>query len=487
MSDNNELKINVMPLEDLLSDIKLNIPSYQRPYSWTDKQLEPLLHDLYNERYDGQPTIMGGIILHSVDATSNEPEYLNIVDGQQRLITFSLIQYIIDSYADKNENSTPNILLGKLKRHSVTDDNLEKNAAFIKAFIKKKKFTKPNLTNIYFVAVETKLIEDAFSFFDSQNTRGKKLEDYDILKAHHLRYIESDILATFCAKDWEKIEKDTRLGLKYLLETILMRSRKWSRGQHYSHILQEEFKSQRTRKKSHNEYELSRYSQAALFSKWKYNPSNNIALEFYFHPIEAIYKVGSIQVSGSENYKYLPFQLGQTIEGGELFFWYTNKYHALYKELFDVNNPQVSSVFKQFVAKLKSFNYNTGAEYVYQVYKGALLFYYDKFGYYKYEEAAETLFFNIYWLRMKQSTVQYASIYKYIRDFNPFSLIQEASFPDYLISKCADSLEEKYLSNDYNPSSFKGIRKELFAKLLTEGQSEFIKNSSITKTNYQYV
>jgi len=480
MSEKTELKISVMTLEDLLNNSKLNIPSYQRPYSWTEKQLEPLLQDLYNERTDGQPTIMGGIILHS-EKTPDTPEELYIVDGQQRLITFSLIQYVLQSYADKNENATPNTLLGKIKSHTLTDDNLIKNATFIKAFIKKKKLKKPNLDNIFFIAVQTEFIEDAFSFFDSQNTRGKKLEDYDVLKAHHLRFIESDDLATYCAKDWEKIEKDTRLGLKYLLETLLMRTRKWSRGQHYNHDLREEFKSQRTRKKSLNEYELSRYSQAALFSKWKYNPSNETALEFYFHPIEAIYKVGSIQVAGSENYKFLPFQLGQTIEGGELFFWYTNKYHALYKELFDDNNPQVSKVFKEFIIKLKSFNYNTGAEYVYQVYKGALLFYYDKFGYYKYEEAAQTLFFNIYWLRMKQSTVQYASIYKYIREFNPFALIQDASFPDYLIFKCADDLEGKYLPNDYDPKNFKGIRKDLYLELLKGDKSEFVKNNLITK------
>lgn len=86
---------------------------------------------------------------------------------------------------------------------------------------------------------------------------------------------------------------------------------------------------------------------------------------------------------------------------------------------------------------------------------------------------------------MKQSTVQYASIYKYIRDFNPFALIQEASFPDYLIFKCADELEGKYLQNDYNPLIFKGIRKHMYNELLSEGRSEFIKNNLITKIKLQ--
>lgn len=469
------LDVGIKKLEDLLYENKLNIPFYQRPYSWSEKQIEPLLQDLYKKREKEQPIIMGGIILHECD------NILDIVDGQQRLLTYSIIKYLVD-IGSENATKLPKLLsLKKDGIHADTIKNIENNAQYIKYFIKRKGKA-PDLSNIFFILVKTGSLEDAFSFFDSQNTRGKKLEAYDILKAHHLRFIESNELATLCAKDWENIQKDKHIGLSLLLETLLLRIRKWSRNQHYSHDIREEFKSQRTSKKSLNHYELSRYSQAALFGKWKYNPFNN-DLEFFFNPVEAIYKVGSILVSG-DPYKLLPFQLGQTIEGGELFFWYTRKYYLIYKELFATDNTNVSDSFKNFIVDLKEFNNNTGTKYTYQVFEGVLLFFFDKFGYTQFEEAAVLLFYSIYWLRMKQGTVQYASIYKYIREnegVNPFLWIQEASFPDFIINKSQDYLEDKYIpdNHDYKPNigGFKGIRRKIYEDLLIKGECDFLSNN----------
>lgn len=479
------LSIKIEKLEDLISYANLTIPYYQRPYSWTEKQVEPLLHDLYKKRENGEPIIMGGIILHE----NIDNSQLEIVDGQQRLLTFSIIKYLVDSDSG-NTVKAPVLLINSNKEgiHNISKGNIENNAQFIRYFINKKRQV-PDLNNIFFVVVKTNFLDDAFSFFDSQNTRGKKLEAYDILKAHHLRFIENDDLATLSAKDWEGIQKDTDVGLSLLLETLLLRTRKWSRNQHYEHDIREEFKSQRTAKKSLNHYELSKYSQAALFGKWKYDPLKN-DLEFFFNPIEAIYKVGSIQVSG-DTYKLLPFQLGQTIEGGELFFWYTRKYYTLYKELFASENTNLSESFRDFIVTLKEFNHNQkGTEFTFQLLEGALLFYYDKFGYYQFEEAAILLFYTIYWLRMKQGTVQYASVYKFIREesegANPFAWIQEASFPDFILNKSREYLEDKYdsdlfISQPTGGKALKGIRKRIYDELLVKGKSEFLTQSSSFK------
>ena len=55
------IRINTITLEELLQKTELDIPVYQRPYSWTEKQLEPLLIDLY-QRKSEELLIMGGII-----------------------------------------------------------------------------------------------------------------------------------------------------------------------------------------------------------------------------------------------------------------------------------------------------------------------------------------------------------------------------------------------------------------------------------------
>lgn len=445
-------------LSELLGDKSLLIPPYQRPYAWAKDQLKPLLNDLYNRKEDDL-LIMGGIILHK------EGEKLNIVDGQQRLISFSIMQYLKDNNSDLG-------LLNHEFQHTQSKRNIANNTLLVKDFMTRKN-RDLNFDNIYFIVVETEQLDDAFSFFDSQNTRGKKLEVYDILKAHHLRFIKSNKLATICAKDWEKTEKDKDLGMNLLLDTLLARGRRWSLKYRNPPDLRKEFKSQRNEKKEAHTYPLNRYQQVALFDTWKYNPAEKNILELNFKEIDATYKVGSIEIN-SDIPHFFPFQITQTIEGGELFFWFTQKYHKLTKELFFKKNTNISENFENLVFTLRdNYWWNTGANYVYDIYRGALLFYFDKFGYEQLDKVAETLFFSIYWLRFKQQTVQYASVYKYIREsFNPFALIKEASFPDFIINQSEEFLEGKYQNELGN---IKGFRKQFIKSICLDGSKNKFK------------
>jgi hypothetical protein len=466
----NNLKIKMQGLESLLNNKDLNIPPYQRPYSWTEKQLEPLIYDLYN-RNKNVPLIMGGIIFHK-----DENNVLNIVDGQQRLITYSILEQLICEKLAQGKSPESKLLEHEFT-HADSVKNIKANAQYISKLMERKGI--PDLGNIHFIVVETTNRDDAFSFFDSQNTRGKKLENYDILKAHHLRFIKSDDLATTCTKDWELIEKDEELGLGLLLETYLARGRKWSNRYNGVPDIREEFKSQRSHKKDSGAYNLNRYQQAALFSSWKYTPGDNGALELTFNEIDATYKIGSIVVN-KDAHKFFPFQVTQTIEGGELFFWYTQKYYALSIELFSQDNPLTSAAFKKLLDALKAFDKNTGAVYTKEVYKGALLFYIDKFGYTKLDVVASNLFYSIYLLRLKQPTVQYASVYKYTREeFNPFALIREASFPDYIINECQNYLEKKF---DVS-SELKGIRADIVKDVFNNPDVELVNGMDFKKYN----
>jgi 6-pyruvoyl-tetrahydropterin synthase len=447
-----QIKIKPSSLEDLLKE-DLIIPPYQRPYSWTVDQVKPLLDDLFN-RKDDDLLIMGGIILHEKDGK------FYIVDGQQRLITYSIIKYIFDETECKSK------LLNQKFIHSESVKNIMKNAQFIKIYEKKK--SKLNLQNIHFIVVTTQELDDAFAFFDSQNTRGKSLEDYDVLKAHHLRFIEDDILATECAKDWERIEKlkqqeKSTIGLGLLLETYLARGRKWSNNVHRQPIIRDEFKSQRKSKKDAKSYLLNKYQQAALFSSWEYHPTKENVLKFKFEEIDATYKIGGIEIHKNFN-QFFPFQIAQTIEGGELFFWYTQKYYALTENVFSLDNEKTSKEFRSLIEGLELFNYNTGCTYVKDVFKATLIFYIDKFGYEKLDEIAKCFFFSIYWLRLKQATVQYSSVYKYIREeFNPFSLIKEASFPEFIIDMCNEYIEDK---SNFEANNYSGIRCNLIEEII---------------------
>ena len=78
---------------ELLKEGKLRIPSYQRPYKWNRKHIRNLFYDLRDAMGKKEYQI-GSVILHE-----NEHEnegHLDIVDGQQRLISISLFLHLLD-------------------------------------------------------------------------------------------------------------------------------------------------------------------------------------------------------------------------------------------------------------------------------------------------------------------------------------------------------------------------------------------------------
>ena len=85
-----------MSLEDLFKDNMFLIPVYQRPYSWTKEQVEPLMDDLYqaflaHKQDDSEFGLFAGtIILHDNNEKQHGFSKYNIIDGQQRIATFSL-------------------------------------------------------------------------------------------------------------------------------------------------------------------------------------------------------------------------------------------------------------------------------------------------------------------------------------------------------------------------------------------------------------
>lgn len=79
---------------------ELAIPEYQRPYRWTEVQIQRLLQDFKDyqvderNRSDGEscPFYLGSIILHQ------QGNKLNVIDGQQRLTTMALIAFLTKEF-----------------------------------------------------------------------------------------------------------------------------------------------------------------------------------------------------------------------------------------------------------------------------------------------------------------------------------------------------------------------------------------------------
>ena len=94
--DGLDVSAHKVKINELLHLENLHIPEYQRPYRWTTRNVEQLLRDVNIARMAGKlDYLIGSVILHR---NNKEDECIKeIVDGQQRITTISLIIKALDS------------------------------------------------------------------------------------------------------------------------------------------------------------------------------------------------------------------------------------------------------------------------------------------------------------------------------------------------------------------------------------------------------
>ena len=178
---------------------RLKKPDYQRPYEWTPKHVLTLLNDLFDfQREKGHRYRLGSIILYQ-----NEENELEIVDGQQRLITLWLIRtclFFDSDHSSSNPEKSENDAIGAFLLNDSTSQNAVRNAIVtIKDWLDSHASDKENLQamlttssdqnqnkSVELVIIKVSNIEEAFQLFDSQNSRGKPLRILNYLKARHL-------------------------------------------------------------------------------------------------------------------------------------------------------------------------------------------------------------------------------------------------------------------------------------------------------------
>lgn len=235
-----------------LMGFELHIPDYQRPYAWKENQVEILLNDLKDViESKKQSYLLGSLIFHREEKEENgeKEKLLNIVDGQQRLVTLALICAELEQWEYDKDKKKWNRAEKEVKRlflmnqkfpHSESQKNLKNNYIYIQKWFGRnqdeiEKFKKLLLGKdnnvIEFVCIVTPNPDDAFIFFDSANSKGKKLEDYDLIKAYHLREIvakNQNSLLPYYAKLFENMAKDGEY-LSFFFDEILTPARLWLR------------------------------------------------------------------------------------------------------------------------------------------------------------------------------------------------------------------------------------------------------------------
>lgn len=215
-----ESGVSAITVGNLLGQ-KLRIPHYQRPYSWEPATALQLLDDIQAAMTDherrGVPYVLGAVILHDTGVS------LDVVDGQQRLLTLRMILLLTEATGDCGDGDHADNPIGRVRRALCRhiDALQQEHRGELARFIREE---------CELVRVVTNDVDEAFRVFDSQNYRGKPLAPHDLLKAHHLRAMQDETAAMKAAvvEAWESV-KD--IELDRLFSTYLYRIARWSRGE----------------------------------------------------------------------------------------------------------------------------------------------------------------------------------------------------------------------------------------------------------------
>ncbi len=232
----NEVRGVDRPLKDILATALVSyyqIPDYQRPYQWTEKNCEKLLDDLFSsyEYYKESGYFCGSLVLIVINTDSEtNAETYDIVDGQQRLSTFILLAKVLAILYDKDLNPTSRELLEKslgdidgekrerlifnaivlnakddfvyalehfndsqASKNKSNKNNYLKNAICLKNYLKEKEIKDINdfIKWLYFKVVFIKTtcpnVSMALRIFSVLNARGLPLHAIDVFKVELLK------------------------------------------------------------------------------------------------------------------------------------------------------------------------------------------------------------------------------------------------------------------------------------------------------------
>ena len=399
-----EVECNLVPTDedvnlyelDLLNllNLSLKIPDYQRIYCWNEKNVLRLLDDIFNAFDEYR---LGTLILQRNEAN------FDIIDGQQRLVTLSLLLSEMGAKGirllEERIDDTQAVGYIKYNRYLIKQ-YLKRNKLFVTP-LKAKELLK-NLT--FFVLVLNKdTIDLAYTFFSNENSKGEALTDFDLLKAHHLRYIDVEAQTKNLARRWNQMlleSGDDEQEKPHLrtLDIYLFRLRKWMR-------------------------------KKTWYEKEKYRVKNEY---------EAAPTIEEIPPYGER------FDFYEPIQGGSHFFGYVDHFVAKYKCFAKIE--LVESLHKDLAGETHWF-YRDAIE--------ALLFaYYLKFGELYLNEAFTLIATRIAFFRLQYSRADFQKILERTGDTEIVLMIDQASSPTFFLQELQNA--NKKLSFDQSRNGVRG-------------------------------
>ena len=416
--------LQTMSLRDVLS-LKLKIPDYQRIYCWPQKNVEQLLDDIFIQR--GHKYHLGTLILQK-----KGDEY-DIIDGQQRTVTLALILRAMDF---------DNIQLLKESFDSVEAQRyVGYNRYIIETYLNRRYPDSDERRNkvgnildtISFdvLVLNDSSLELAYTFFSTQNARGKALTDYELLKSHHLRFIPESHEAQqrHLAKMWDKLlvksERDNGdRSVSIILGIYLYCLRKWTRKQY-----------------------------------WYINEPNRVKNEF-----EAAPTIPEIPPFGER------FDFMDPIQGGAHFFSFVDTFIQHYNHFIETKQYQIlwktisCSGLLEMEIDSNNKKFSEGKRRTHWWYGdviAAFLFaYYMKFGNQYLSEAMTCITRIVSQLRYEKSKANKQSIMDKAGEMEIIVMINQATSPTFFLANAWDIINRL----PYFDKTLKGIRADSFSR-----------------------
>lgn len=425
--------------------VALHIPDYQRPYKWTARNAIQLLDDIIDALDSNKEKYRLGTLI--LNRNVKEGGY-DIVDGQQRVITLSLLlkalgddqidflnqRVFTNSHNLRNIPNNYNALRRRVgSKASGPEDEKKPERQRIKDFVE---------DQCELIVVITDDVSEAFQFFDSQNARGKELYPHDLLKAFHLREMDdvSEAETGKIVNEWEQIPQSR---LREFFGNYLYRLKMWVGG---------------SRAKVLSAHNIQMFKGVTRNSRLPY-------AQFYkgaYCYADMVNSSSMPFVSGIRNVN--AFQLNTPIIAGKPFFEYVQHYYRILKDIRDNSKYEGFYINDNEIVKTLDayFGQGIGNGIARLLFDTSVLLYVDRFCPEAYPTKGDMEYFDRYvvyafiWaysLRSQYTNLGWLSAQNYImgegetaNSFNMYKLIVSHDTPASLLSALADRLRPLRLS-----------------------------------------
>lgn len=242
----------------LTRNYRYTVPDYQRRYSWEEEQWAALWADL-NSIQENSTHFLGSVVLIERSGGLNELNKLEIVDGQQRIATITVVLSLMrEKYYEMGESEQAEDIENKYLKKRDLDRNEYQNLTLstfdnpdlkkvierdynkmddgqlreaVQFYVKKLEsldvdkldtLRKRLLASVTLVSIRCEGEQSAFRLFETLNDRGMELSSVDLMKNYTFSKAAS---ASDSEISYEKIQQDWERLIKTLMPNMSQPSR----------------------------------------------------------------------------------------------------------------------------------------------------------------------------------------------------------------------------------------------------------------------